>query len=111
MEQNVLLPFEKEKRGGEPLPIARKRRLDHGAIAALLAPTPTAQIIATIRAILKAHDPIEGGSGGLYETVEALAGTDVDALLDRVRSVPSVREYTYVVSGGPTPPPVARNTS
>jgi hypothetical protein len=36
MEEKVLLPFAQKKRGGEPLPIAAKLRLDHGALAALL---------------------------------------------------------------------------
>jgi hypothetical protein len=91
MEEKVLLPFAREKRDGEPLSIAARIRLDHGAIAALLAPTPTSLIIATLQTILKAHNPIEEGSNGLYETVEHLAGPEVDGLLDRIRSVPEVR--------------------
>ena len=91
MEERVLIPFAKEKRGGEPLPIAARIRLDHGALAALLAPTPNAQIVATIRAVLKAHNPIEEDPGGLYETCEELADTELDPLLDRLRTVPEVR--------------------
>ncbi|HJS67185.1 MAG TPA: hemerythrin domain-containing protein, partial [Nitrospiraceae bacterium] len=50
MEEKILLPAAQRLRGGEPLPIASKLRLDHGAIASLLMPPPTASIIATIRA-------------------------------------------------------------
>ena len=41
MEEKILLPAVQRARGGTPLPIARQLRLDHGAIAALLVPTPT----------------------------------------------------------------------
>lgn len=91
MEEKVLLPFAREKRGGEPLEVAARIRLDHGAIAALLAPTPTAQLIATLRTILAAHNPIEEGPGGLYETCEGLAGSELDALVERLRAVPEVK--------------------
>jgi len=36
MEEKILLPAIQQLRGGEPLPIASRLRLDHGAIAALL---------------------------------------------------------------------------
>ena len=42
MEEKILLPAAQRLRGGEPLPLAAKLRLDHGALAALLMPTPTA---------------------------------------------------------------------
>src|SRR5678810_41241 len=44
MEEKILLPAAQRQRGGEPLPIASKLRLDHGAIASLLMPPPTASI-------------------------------------------------------------------
>src|SRR5262245_16788482 len=73
MEEKILLPAAQRARGGKPLPIAVKLRLDHGVLAALLVPTPTAAIIAAIRAVLEAHNPIEEGPGGLYEQSEELA--------------------------------------
>ena len=99
MEEKILLPFAQKKRGGEPLPIAAKLRLDHGALAALLVPTPTFGIIATIRMILERHNPIEEEAGGLYETSEALAGSEAESLLDRLRSAPDVRVAPH--SDGP----------
>ena|SRR5215471_9372671 len=56
MEEKILLPAAQRARGGESLPIAAKLRLDHGALAALLVPTPTASIIAAIRAVFEAHN-------------------------------------------------------
>src|SRR5262245_30922604 len=41
MEEKVLLPAAQKLRGGEPLPVAPRLRLDHGALAALLVPSPT----------------------------------------------------------------------
>ena len=46
LEEKLLLPAAQRWRGGAPLPIAAKLRLDHGALAALLVPTPTPAIIA-----------------------------------------------------------------
>jgi len=64
MEEKILLLAAQRLLGGEPLPIASKLRLDHGAIASLLMPPPTAVIIATIRAVLNVHNTIEEGPGG-----------------------------------------------
>jgi hypothetical protein len=91
MEEKILLPAAQRARGGEPLPIAVKLRLDHGALAALLVPTPTASIIATIRAVLEAHNPMEEGPGGLYEQCEELAGAKADEIFDTLRNAPEVR--------------------
>ena len=81
MEEKILLPAAQRLRGGEPLSIAAKLRLDHGAIASLLMPPPTAAVIVTIRAVLKDHNTIEEGPGGLYETCDELAGSEAAQLL------------------------------
>jgi Hemerythrin HHE cation binding domain len=90
MEEKILLPAAQRLRGGEPLLIASKLRLDHGALATLLIPTPTAAIIATIRAVLKVHNTIEEGSGGLYETCDELAGSEAAQLLTKLQAAPEV---------------------
>jgi hypothetical protein len=99
MEEKILLPAAQRMRGGEPLPIASKLRLDHGALAALLMPTPTAPILAMIRGILKNHNILEEGPGGLYETCEALAGAHSDPLLAQLRAAPEVTVMPH--SDGP----------
>jgi len=90
MEEKVLLPEARRIRGGEPLALTKQLRADHAALAALLVPTPTREIIAKIRTLLAEHNPLEEGAGGLYETCEELAGVRVDALLARVGSMPEV---------------------
>ena len=59
-------------RGGEPLPVAPRLRLDHGDLVALLVPSPTAPVVAAIRAIFKVHNPIEEEPGGMYDHCEQL---------------------------------------
>jgi hypothetical protein len=90
MEEKILLPAAQRFRGGEPLPIAAKLRLDHGAIASLLMPPPSAAVIATICAVLKVHNTIEEGPGGLYETCDELAGSESAQLLAKLQAAPEV---------------------
>ena len=90
MEEKILLPAAQRFRGGEPLPIAAKLRLDHGAIASLLMPPPSAAVIATIFAVLKVHNTIEEGPGGLYETCDKLAGSESAQLLAKLQAAPEV---------------------
>ena len=95
MEEKILLPAAQRLRGGNPLPLSAKLRLDHGAIASLLMPTPTASIIAMIRGILADHNVIEEGSDGLYETCDALAGEEAEQLLARLQAAPGVSVMPY----------------
>jgi hypothetical protein len=90
MEERILLPAAQRLRGGEPLPIASKLRLDHGAIASLLMPPPTPAIIATIRAVLDVHNTIEEGPGGLYVTCDELAGSEAAQLLAKLQAAPEL---------------------
>jgi hypothetical protein len=90
MEEKVLLPTAQRLRGGEPLEIASRLRVEHGAIASLLVPTPTPAIIAALRSVLAAHNQIEERPGGLYATCDALAGAEAAALVDRLRAYPTV---------------------
>lgn len=90
MEEKILLPAAQRLRSGEPLLIAAKLRLDHGAIASLLMPPSTAAIIAKIRAVLKVHNTIEEGPGGLYETCDELAGSEAAQLLAKLQAAPEL---------------------
>jgi hypothetical protein len=71
--------------------MADKLRLDHGALTSLMVPSPSPGGIAAIRAILAAHNPLEEGPGGLYETCEQLSAAEADELLERMKSAPEVR--------------------
>ena len=90
MEEKILLPAARRARGGESLPLAAKLRLDHGALAALLVPTPTPVIIATLRTILAVHNAIEEGPEGVYARCEQLVGAEADTLFAQLRAAPEV---------------------
>ena len=79
-------------RGGEPLPIAKQLRADHAALVSLLVPTPSGALIATLRALLAEHNPLEEGPQGVYALCDALAGAagEVEPLLRRLRAAPEV---------------------
>ena len=98
LEEKILLAAARAARGGEPLPIVSKLRLDHGALTALLVPTPTPAIVAVIRAILERHNSIEESPGGVYEQCEKLAGTQADEILKRLMSAPAVKVVPHVDS-------------
>ena len=91
MEEKVLLPAVQRARGGAPLPIARQLRLDHGAIAALLVPTPTPEVVRCLRAILAPHDVLEEAPDGAYADCDRLLAGEADTLLERLRAFPPVR--------------------
>lgn len=91
MEEKILLPAAKRANDGEPLPIAAKLRRDHAAIAALLVPTPTPAIVATLRTILNDHNAIEEDPGGLYGTCDEILAAEADEILVRLRAAPEVR--------------------
>jgi hypothetical protein len=99
MEEKVLLPAARRLNDGEPLPVAQRLRLDHGAIAALLVPTPTPVTIAALRGILAAHNTIEEDPGGLYDQCERLAAAELDDLVARLEATPAVPVSPY--SDGP----------
>jgi hypothetical protein len=95
-EEKILLPAWAAARAGEPHPLARRLRIDHGALAALLVPTPTAATIGELRKILVPHDDAEEGPDGLYETCEAtLPAAEREALVERMRAYPPVKVARY----------------
>lgn len=91
IEEKILLPAAQRHRGGEPIPIAAKLRLDHGALAALLVPSPSPSIVAALRAILKEHNPTEEGPGGVYEQCEEITAAEAEQIVSELRAAPSVK--------------------
>jgi len=98
MEEKILLPEAQTVRGGKPLAIAAKLRLDHGALAALLVLTPTSSIIAAIRTILRSHNRLEEGPEGVYAECERLTGFEADKILVRLQNAPPVAMAPYADS-------------
>jgi hypothetical protein len=95
MEEKVLLPFARAKQGGEPLAIARTLRADHGAIAKLLVRTPTPEIVESLRELLGRHNALEEGPGGLYATLDALAGDEAASVVQALETRPAVPLSDY----------------
>jgi hypothetical protein len=108
MEEKILLPAAQRLGGGKPLAMAAKLRLDHGALAALLVPTPTPTIITALRAILEAHNALEEGPGGVYECCEHLVGAEAEALLAELHTAPEVPVAAH--ADGPQVMDVVRRT-
>ena len=89
MEEKVLLPTAERLRGA-PLPEAARLRLDHGALAALMMPSPQPRIVRAVRAILARHNPIEESPGGVYDACEKLAGDSVAELRNAIDATSQV---------------------
>jgi hypothetical protein len=98
IEERILFPMAQQKRGGEPLAIALRLRLDHGALAALLMLPPVDHTFRAIRAVLDAHNPLEENEGGVYKQCEGLAGSEADALLEHARAIPRIPVSRWVDS-------------
>jgi hypothetical protein len=90
MEEKVLLPYARQKRAGDRLPIAADLRKDHGELAALLVPSPTPALCAQLRAILVQHNALEEGPEGLYAVCDALAGDEAHQVVARLETQPRV---------------------
>ncbi len=83
MEEKVLFAVARAARGGQPLPIAARLRVDHGAIAALLVPTPTRALVAQLLSVLGPHNRREEEPGGAYEACDqALGAAAAERLLE-----------------------------
>ena len=95
MEETILLPAAQKARGGTPLEIAGKIRLDHGALTALMVPPPSHMIIGALRAILVSHDLIEEQPAGMYDTLEELTGSELEVLVARARTTPGVPVHPH----------------
>jgi hypothetical protein len=106
IEEKILLPAAAAARGGVPLAIASKLRLDHGALAALLVPMPTMAIVRALRMILERHNALEEGPGGLYAECDEMMGVRAAAILAELRAAAEVRVAEH--QDGPLVMPAVR---
>ncbi len=89
MEEKYLFVIAKAARGGRPLGLAARLRVDHGAIAALLVPTPTPAIVDDLLSVLVPHNRREEEAGGVYESAdEALGVSQAERLVAELESFP-----------------------
>lgn len=86
IEEKILLPA--LRAAAQELPMAHQLRLDHGALAAMLVPSPTPELLSDIRELLALHDPLEEGPTGLYGLADAVLG-DPDEVLMRIAMTPA----------------------
>jgi hypothetical protein len=96
MEEKVLFTAARQARGGEPLDLAARLRVDHGAIAALLVPTPTPALVAEILSVLVPHNRREEEPGGVYDACdEALGPAGAERLAAELQlfPVPPLKPY------------------
>jgi hypothetical protein len=90
LEERILLPEVTHLSGGRPPAIAERIRLDHGALSALMVPPPTRSILQTLRSILRVHNALEEGEGGLYQICDHTAGEKAPSILMRMTSAGDV---------------------
>jgi len=91
MEEKALFPAAGAARGDQ-LPLFARLRVDHGAIASLLVPTPTPALVAEILSILGPHNRREEEEGGIYDVCDAALGPDgAERLLRELKTFPDVR--------------------
>ena len=89
MEEKVLFTAAREARGGVPLPLAERLRVDHGAIASLLVPTPTRALVAELLSVLGPHNGREEEAGGVYDACDqALGRAAAERLVEELREFP-----------------------
>ncbi|HXT01439.1 MAG TPA: hemerythrin domain-containing protein [Elusimicrobiota bacterium] len=97
MEEMILLPAVKRLTGA-PLALAAKIRLDHGALTALMIPSPTPAVLAAVRAILEEHNRLEEQPGGLYEQCEQALGAEAPKVLEALKNAPDIPPAAHVDS-------------
>jgi hypothetical protein len=90
IEEKIVLPAIARWQGGRKASIADRLHLDHGAIVSLLVPPPSASIILTLKSVFAVHNPLEEDDGGLYDLFETLAGSETEAMFERLRAAPPV---------------------
>ena len=94
MEEKVLFPTARRARD-ENHSILARLRVDHGAIAALLVPTPTPAIVAQIVTLLGAHNRREEEEG-VYDACDAAVDSaEADRLLQQLGKFPAVPLKPY----------------
>jgi len=90
MEEKILFPTARRLRDGRPLDQAHQAKLDHAALAALMVPTPTPEIVRKVVALLSLHNPMEEGPTGIYAACDVLAARELAELLVRLQNAPAI---------------------
>lgn len=81
MEEKILFPAAKKANPALMKEFLMQYRLEHGALTALMVPTPTPSLVKAIRYLLKKHNMKEEGPEGLYDVCEGLTQGQTQGLL------------------------------
>lgn len=95
MEEKTLFPAAVLGNGGEPIPLAAKLRLDHGALTALMTVPPTFEMIRALKKILDIHDRLEEEEGGMYDLCEKLTAEQTDEVMAKLAEVTEVPVHPF----------------
>jgi hypothetical protein len=86
IEETIVLPMVREHNGG--FFADRQLHSEHGAIAALLVPPPTPELVRVLRALLEKHNLLEETHRTLYDVLDDCCNERHPELLDRMREHP-----------------------
>jgi hypothetical protein len=90
MEEKLLIPVARRVVPDSRLDeLARQIRLDHGAIAAMLVPTPTRELVARLLSVLGPHNELEEDPDGLYAICERVLVPRAEELVAELRAFPA----------------------
>lgn len=95
MEERILFPAAKaidEELMKAKIPRFRK---EHGALTALMVPSPNENIIKAIRYVMERHDLAEEEPGGMYDVCEKLTQEQTQSLLDELRQTAEVPVHPH----------------
>ena len=95
LEEKILLPDARRRRGGVPLPAAARLREEHGMLAILFVPAPTPLLRQAIESILLPHNLLEEAPDGIYAECDALAAEEAPGIVERLRLAPEVPQRAY----------------
>lgn len=96
MEEKVLFRDARARGDGEVRALIDQLHADHAALAGLMVPTPTHELIATIRSLLAEHNPLEEGADGLYAICDRNAADAADQVIAQLHAIPAVRVSQHV---------------
>lgn len=91
IEEKLLFPVARRRGDAELRTRVDRLHRDHAALAALLVPTPTTEIMQTIESVLNRHNADEEAGDGLYAVCDGLPGEEPEALAQQARSTPEAR--------------------
>lgn len=95
MEEKIFFLAAQKANNNTPLPFATQLRLEHGAITALLVPTPTKEIVKVLMKVLDIHDEVEEKHGGMYEACENITQEETEKILEQLQSVTPVPVHPH----------------